>query len=176
MPGIWAVSPADEGATSRLARFGQAAQELPKDGRLEFAGRDVVEKKQRSRAEHRDIVDAMVDEVLPDGVVTADRKGNFQFCANTINTGHENRSLHSLEIRAEEPPKSADFAEHLRSVGRADNRLNPALECVAKIDVHTGLSVGLYRARFHSKRACSFSSSRIRPSRFSMMNLSKAAS
>jgi phosphate uptake regulator len=55
--------PADESATRRLARFGQAAQELSKDVRLEFASRDVVEKKQRSRAEHRNIIDAVVDEI-----------------------------------------------------------------------------------------------------------------
>jgi hypothetical protein len=108
--------------------------------------------------------------------VTADGKDHFQFRANTINTGHQHRRLHSFEIRSEESPKSSDLAEHLRSVRGTDNRLDPALERVAKIDVHPGLSVRLYRTGFHSKRASSFSSSRIRPSRFSMMNLSNAAS
>ena len=85
----------------------------------------------------------MVDEVLADGVVTVHGKGDFQFRAYAVDTGHEHRLFHSFEIRSEEPAKAADFAEHLRPVGGTDNRLDSALERVAKIDVHPGLRIGL---------------------------------
>ena len=58
---------------------------------LELAGGDVVEKEQRARAKHGNIVDAVVDEILTDGVVTSDGKGHFQFRAHAVHAGHEHR-------------------------------------------------------------------------------------
>ena len=106
---------ADQRAARRLARLDQAGEELLEDGRLQLAGADVIEEKQRLRADHGDVVHAMVDEVLADGVVPVERDGELELGADAVDAADEHRLAHPLEIRPEEPAEAARLAEHLRA-------------------------------------------------------------
>ena len=67
----------DQGAAGHLARFRETTEQLLEDGGLELAGRYVIEKKERARPEHGDVVDTMVDEVLANCVMTSHGEGDF---------------------------------------------------------------------------------------------------
>ena len=58
--------------------------------------------------------------------MTAHGDGDFQFRAYAVDAGHKNGFFHALEIRPEEAAKASDSAEHLRTIGGTDNRLNLA--------------------------------------------------
>jgi hypothetical protein len=45
---------------------------------------NVVEKKEGPRTLHEDVVDAVVDDVVPDGLESSNLRGEFHFCAHTI--------------------------------------------------------------------------------------------
>ena len=106
---------ADQGATALFARFRESGNQLIENRRVKTFSADIVEKKQRARTGHRDIVDAMVHEILGDCCVPAERDRNFKLRANPIDTRHENRFLHSPEIRPEQPAKSTDASEDFRT-------------------------------------------------------------
>ena len=65
------------------------------------------EKKERFGPQHRDVVHAMVHEVLPDGVVAAHREGDFQLRADAINAGNEHRLFVVAGVEREQPAKAA---------------------------------------------------------------------
>ena len=136
---------ADQRTTRRAAGGGQTLQNLCEHRRLQLTGTDVVEEKQRTRAEHRDVVDAVVDEVLADGVVLVERDGQLELGADAVDARHEHRLAHALEIRAEQAAESARLAEHFRPVGGLELTAQPALETVAEINVHAGPGVGFLR-------------------------------
>ena len=127
---------ADERAAGFRAGFGEALDELLEDARLQPLGADVIEEKERPRADDGDVVDAMIHEVLADRVVAIERKGELQLRADAIDAGDEHRLLHSFEIRAEEAAETADLAEHLRPVRDLHAVVDAALHLVAEIHIH----------------------------------------
>ena len=60
------------------ATFGAAADQLAHELWIHGADGDVVHEEQRPRALHQDVVDAVVDEVLADGVVDTGAAGIFR--------------------------------------------------------------------------------------------------
>ena len=135
---------ADEGASAGLAGFGKAGEQLFKHGGFQFFRADVVEKEQRARAEHGDVVDAMVHQVLAHGVMASGGEGDLQFRAHAVHAGDEHRIAHPFEIRAEEAAEAADLAEHFRPVRDLHHVVDAALDGVAEIDVHARLRVGFF--------------------------------
>ena len=88
----WLVEPghlgglaADERAMVLRACLGEPADDVLEYARLQPPGAKVIEEEQRFRAEHRDVVHAMVDQVLPDGVVAVHGEGELELGADAIN-------------------------------------------------------------------------------------------
>jgi hypothetical protein len=50
----------------------------------EPARSEIIEKEQRSSTAHQDVIDAMIDEIFTDRIVTSDLRGDFEFCADPI--------------------------------------------------------------------------------------------
>ena len=65
--------------------------------------REVVEEEERVRALHRDVVDAVVDQVDPDAVVSVERDGQLQLGADAIGRCDQDR----VRVRARVEPKEA---------------------------------------------------------------------
>ena len=80
---------ADQRAAGLPAAFRQPFHDIHHDVRQEFAGREVVEKEERARALHEDVVDAVVDQVAADGVVLADRDGDLELGAHAVDAGDQ---------------------------------------------------------------------------------------
>ncbi len=104
---------ADQGATTGAARFRETAQDLIENARLEFLRPDVIEKEERARAEDGDVVDAMIDEIGPDGVVPIHRKGDLQFRPDAVDAADQDRLAHSGKVRREQAAEAADLARAL---------------------------------------------------------------
>ena len=127
---------ANQRAACRRARLRETVNDLVEYVRRQFAHADVIEKKQWLRAEHGDVVDAMIDEVLPDRVVPVHHDGDLQLRADAVHAAHEYRPLVFLHVEREQPAKPADGTEHFPPHRLADFVLQPTLQLVAKIDVY----------------------------------------
>ena len=68
-------------------------------GSSRFAA-DVIEEEQRTRADHGDVIDAMIHEILPDRVVLVHREGDLQLRADAIDARDEHWLVHPGKVRA----------------------------------------------------------------------------
>ncbi len=132
---------ADEGAAGLFAAADHPGDELLKAVRLQALGGHVIEEEKRLGPKNGDVVDAMVDQVLADGVVLVHEHGHLQFGADAIDAGDKHRVLHPGKFRAEESAETSDFTEHFRTVGRFDEGRNAGLDLVTKINIDTGAGV-----------------------------------
>jgi len=133
---------ADEGAAVGAAGFAEALDD-GLDGRLiEFAGGEVVEEEERAGALNGDVVDAVVDEVLADGVVDVELEGDFEFGADAVAGGDEDGVGVLLEVEREEAAKAADLGEDVLVEGLAGEHLDALLAALGAGDVDAGIGVG----------------------------------
>ena len=126
-PGHLGRFAANQGTAASPTGFGETAQDLIEDLGLEFLRPDVVEKEKRPRAKHRDVIDAVVDEIGTDGVVPVHGKGDLQLRPDAIDTRDQHRLAHTGKIRREQTAEAADFPEHLRTVRAPNATLDFAL-------------------------------------------------
>src|SRR5437762_4713254 len=84
----------------------------------------------------------MIHHVSADRVMLVHRERDFQLRANAIDARDQNGIAHCAEVRAKQTAEAADFSEHVRPVRLLNERLNAALEFVAKIDIYARRSVG----------------------------------
>ncbi len=138
---------ADERTAAGATRLGEAAQDLREDRGLELFRADVIEKKQRPRAEHGDVVDAVVDQIGADGVVAVEGEGDLQFRPDAIDAADQHRLAEPAKIRREKSAEPADFPEHFRSMRLPDESVNSALQPVPEIDVDPGAGIGFFLRR-----------------------------
>src|SRR5207253_2241472 len=129
----------------------KSAQQLIENARLKFFAADVIKKKKWPRAEHGDVVYAVIHHVGGDRVVPVRRKRDFQFCADAIDAGDQHRLAHVAKLCAKQTAEAADFSEHFGAVCSPNELLNVALELVAKIDIDAGRCISLFLSahRFH---------------------------
>ena len=102
--------PTNEGTPTVFAGLGETFEDLLKDNRVEFFAADVVEEKQGSGTNDGNVVDAMVHEILADGIVAIGREGDFQLGADAVHAGDKHRFLHALEVGLEKTAEAADFS------------------------------------------------------------------
>src|ERR1700675_4840838 len=72
---------ADQRATGRATSARKSANELIENAPFQLFRADIIEKKQRTRAKRRDVVDTMGHQIDADGIVPVHREGHLQFCA-----------------------------------------------------------------------------------------------
>ncbi len=142
----------DQGTTARATSLRKTGQNLIENLRLKAFRADVIEKEERSRAQHRDVVDAVVYEVGADRVVAIHRERDLQLGADAIHARDQHRLAHAGEVRGEEPAEAADFPEHLRAMRAFHARLDALLDEIAEVNIYARSRVGLciFVRRFHS--------------------------
>ena len=77
-------------------------------------GREVVEKEQRPRALHEDVVDAVIDEVDADGAMHVGHERDLQLGADAVGARDENRILRARRVEPEQAAERADLGQHAR--------------------------------------------------------------
>ena len=97
----------------RAAAARQARHHLRGHAGLQLSGREVVQEEERHGALHRDIVDAVIHQILAHRVVTAGQEGDFDLGAHAIGRADQHRLLPSGQrvARAER----ADIGQHARA-------------------------------------------------------------
>src|SRR5437762_11814308 len=85
----------------------------------------------------------MIHQVGTDGVVPIHVERDFHFGPYAIDARNQNWIAQAAKVRAKQTAKSADFSQYLRPVRLPNERLDPALEFVAKIDIYARRCVGL---------------------------------
>ena len=65
----------------------------PRHGGVQLSDREIIQEKQRNRALHGDIVDAVVHQILADGVVAAGEKRDLQLGADAVGGTDQHRPL-----------------------------------------------------------------------------------
>ena len=109
--------------------------------RIELAHRQIIEKKQRLRALHQNVVDAVIHQISADRGVHAGSHGHFELGADTVRAGNEHRLFPSLGVQREKSAKSSDSAKHSRRKRPARVVADALLRCVGDGDVHSGIGV-----------------------------------
>jgi hypothetical protein len=142
---------ADEDAAVGFAGFGQAGDDASvTSGRA--AGGQVVEEKQRGRALHGDVVDAVVDQVGAHGVVHAELEGDLELGAHAVGGADQDGVLPALQVEPEERAEAADAAQDVAVEGLLRQVLDAFLGAVAGGDVDARLWSAGARARISSTR------------------------
>ena len=139
---------ADQGAVVFRAGFGEAFDQVLEHFRLKFAGADVIEEKERFRAEDCDVVDAVIDQVLADRVVLAHGEGELELGADAIDAGDEDGLLVFFGVEGEEAAEAADLAEDFAAVSGGEQLGEGGFDLVPKIDIHTGFRVCFLTGHF----------------------------
>src|SRR6202012_3098188 len=132
---------ADERASIFLAGLRQPSDYLLDDFVFKTPGGEVVEKEERLSALDSNVVDAVIDQVLPHGVMDAELKGDLEFGADAVRAGNEHRTLISLQVRCEERTEAANAAEHAPGEGLLRECLDALLGLIAAGDVDAGIGV-----------------------------------
>jgi hypothetical protein len=102
----------------------------------------VVEEEQRAGALHRNIVDAVVDDVHAESVVTTEHRGDLHFGANPIGRRHQHRVDH---LRRRFEPEHATKGAHVRQHRRASRsgqyftQMRRRLAGVVEVDTNVGV-------------------------------------
>ena len=131
---------ADQRAAVLATARGDAGDDAFDDLRLERAHRDVVEKEQRQRALHENVVDAVVHEVVADRVVAAGVDRDLELRPDAVGAGDEHRLGH-VGRDAEHAAESAELAARARGERRQHVRLDALLRVVGRVDVDAGGAV-----------------------------------
>src|SRR5207249_9870160 len=101
----------------------------------------------------------MVHHIGADRVVLVHGERDFQFRSHAVDAGDEDRVAHSGELYSKQASEAADFAEHSsrgRGMRLPNERLDPALELVAKIDINPGARVSLFSCHVERSRDISY--------------------
>ena len=114
------------------AGFREALDDFGKDARLELGSAEVIEEEQRLGAEHGDVVHAMIDQILADGVVSVQCEGDFELGANSIDAGDEHRLFVPLCVEREEAAEPADFAQHFTAMRGREQLRKCGFDAVAE--------------------------------------------
>lgn len=129
-----------------LAKAGNDVLEL---NGINLGGADVIHEKERLRALNENIVDAVVDDVLTDGIVLVHHRGNLKLGADAVSRRNEDHTLAGRNlVKAAE---CADPADNVGGLGGSDHLLDGSDSIHLNINIDTGLGVRGLRLFSHGK-------------------------
>ena len=108
----------------------------------ERAGGDVILERQRRRAVHQDVVDAVVDEVLTDRVVDPRADRDEHLGPDAVGREHEDRLAHPGG-HADHAAERADLPQRERGAGGAGQLGDAALRLFGGVEAHAGGGVAV---------------------------------
>ena len=129
---------AEQRAAVVLARPRQSVDDLLRDIRRQPAGREVIEKEQRRRALHEDVVDAVIDEIGADRAVLVRHERDLELGADAVGARHEHRLLERGGVELEQAAERSDVRQHAGRERGFREPLDAADGFVARIDVDAG--------------------------------------
>ena len=129
---------ADERAAGLAARRRDAFHHRRPDRRIELAACEIIEEKQRLGALHHKVVDRHGDEIDADRVVAGGFDRDFDFGADAVGCGDQDRVGKAGSLEIEQAAEAADFGAGPRARRCAHQRLDQFHHAVAGIDIDAG--------------------------------------
>ena len=102
--------PADQRAAVGAAAARDARNHRRRDRCVQFPDCEIVQEKQRPRALHRDVVDAVVHQILAHRVVPSGEKRDLELGADAVGRTHQHRLAEAGQL--ERGAEGADIGEH----------------------------------------------------------------
>ena len=122
-----------------LARFAKTRHDGLEDDGIDLGRADVVHEEERQRTLHEDVVDAVVHDVLPDGVVLVHHRGDLELRAHAVGRGDEYLVLAGRDLV--EAAERADVADDGLRLGSRDHLLDGTDRVHLDVDVDACLRV-----------------------------------
>jgi hypothetical protein len=138
----------DQRAVVLRAGLGESADDVLEDAWLKPAGAKVIEEEERLSAQHRDVIHAMVYQVLADSVMAVQREGELELRTDAIDARHENGLPVFADVQRKEAAEAANFAEHFGPVRCPEHAGQSGLHLVAEVNIDARAGVGLL---FHGR-------------------------
>src|SRR6185436_2936894 len=95
---------------------------------LQFSGGDVVEKEKRAGALDQNVVNAMIHEIAPHGVVNSGDESNLQLCTDAIRRRNQHRMLQTRKRAVKHSPEASDLGKR-SLIERASGQLLDLIGC-----------------------------------------------
>src|SRR5581483_4914738 len=128
---------ADQRALIIAATGRDARDDLLGDLGLQSSKRDIIEEEEGLGALHQDVVHAVIDEVLPDRIVTARFYGDFNLGADAIDAGDQQARLVARRY-AKQAAESAERAADAWGERRLDETLESPLGIIGGVEIDAG--------------------------------------
>ena len=117
---------------------GKAGDQLREDAGPQRPRADVIQKEKRFRAQDGDVVDAMIDKVLADGVVAVHGEGDLELGAHAVGAGDQDRLAELFGVQREQAAEAAHLAEHLAAARGGQQPGQGGFDLVAQVNVNAG--------------------------------------
>ena len=117
----------------------QAGDDLPGHLGIEFPGGVVIEEEQRHRAQHADVVDAVIDQILTYGLVPSGGEGDLEFRSHAVGRTDQNGLLPAGQPEA--GAERADVGDHAGGEGGAGQTLDMIHGAIGLVNIDTGVFV-----------------------------------
>ena len=132
---------ADQRAAGFAAALGDAGDDRGGRLRIELAAGEIVEKEQRFRALHDEVVDRHRDEVDADAVMQPGLDRDLDLGADAIGRRDQHRILETGGLEVEQAAESADFGVGAGARGGAHHRLDQVDQAIAGVDIDARIRV-----------------------------------
>ncbi len=130
---------ADQRASVGAASARDAGDHCGRDVGIQFADREIIQEEQRQRALHGDVVDAVVHQILADGVVAAGEERDLQLGAHAVGRTHQHGLAESGQL--ERGAERADIGQHAARESAARELLDGGYGAIGFIDIDAGVAV-----------------------------------
>src|SRR5690349_16017764 len=110
--------------------------------RRQLPRRDVIEKEQRSRALHENVIHTVVHQIASDRVMHTRRKRDLQLRADAISGGHEHRLGHPRKRAVEHAAEAANLGQRALVERAARELLDAIGRARGCVDVDSSIAVG----------------------------------
>ena len=140
-PGHFGGFAADQRAAGFPAALGDAGDDRRGGLGIELAAGEIVEKEQRLRALHDEVVDRHRHQIDADAAVQPGLDGDLDLGADAVGRRHQNRVLEAGGLEVEQAAEPADFGIGAGAGGGTNHRLDEIDQTVAGVDIDARIRV-----------------------------------
>ena len=133
---------ADQGAARFLAGPRDAFDHARGGVHLQLAAGVIVQKEQRLRALHDNVVDAHRHQILADAVEQAGLDGDLELGADAVGRGHQHRILEPGRLEVEQAAEAAQIGVGAGPARGACGRRDARDQGFARVDIHACVFIG----------------------------------
>ena len=132
----------DQCCAGLMATFCDSGYDIAGDVDVETPAGKIIEEKQRLGALHKHVVHAHCNQVDTDSVVALQVLREHEFGTDPVGPGDEHRLAVLIGWQSEQAAESAQAGKDFRPVRALDERLDSIDQCIAGVDIDSGIFIG----------------------------------